>query len=371
MSITPGNAQPSGQGPIEADPRWAAVLARDPDADAAFVYAVKTTGVYCRPSSPTRLPRPQNVEFFADAAAAEAAGYRPSRRPALAAGERAARNAAIAARACRTIAAAEEFPRLRALARDAGLSPYHFHRIFKAVTGLTPRAYAAAERARRMRAALPASRSVTDALYAAGYQSNSRFYAQADHALGMSPRRFRRGGEATDIYFAVAQCSLGAMLVAQSAKGVCAILLGDTPEALVHDLQERFAQANLIGADARFEQQVAQVVGFIEAPQRSLGLPLDVRGTAFQLRVWQALRAIPAGTTLSYAELAQRIGAPTAARAVARACAANHLAVAIPCHRVVRTDGALSGYRWGIERKRELLRREAGAAEPAPDQFVE
>lgn len=371
MSHAVIGARPARGRVTAADPRWAAVLARDPVADGAFVYAVRTTGVYCHPSDPSRRPRPENVEFFANAAAAEAAGYRPSRRRTVPAAQRSAHHAAIVAHACRTIAAAAAMPTLRKLARDVGLSRYHFHRIFKAATGLTPRAYAAAERARRVRAALPTSRSVTDALYAAGYPSNSRFYAQADAALGMAPARFRSGGAATDIYFAVAQCSLGALLVAQSSRGVCAILLGDSPQALVQDLQDRFAQANLIGADAGFERLVAQVVGFIEAPQQGLDLPLDVRGTVFQLRVWDALRAIPPGTTVSYGELARRIGAPAATRAVARACAANTLAVAIPCHRVVRTDGTLSGYRWGVERKRELLRREAGAAGLPADQFAE
>ncbi|SCU89075.1 fused DNA-binding transcriptional dual regulator; O6-methylguanine-DNA methyltransferase [Cupriavidus necator] len=356
--MTRSTQQPEASA-IERDPRWARVLARDPGADGAFVYAVKTTGVYCLPSSPSRLPDPANVEFFDNAAAAEAAGYRPSRRaaaPALA-----AQHAAIVAGACRRIEAADTLPSLPELANTAGVSPYHFHRLFKAATGLTPRAYAAAHRARKLREQLGTSDSVTEAIYDAGFGSNSRFYETSDAVLGMTPSRYRAGGADTDIRFAIGQCSLGAILVAQSERGVCAILLGDDPQTLLQDLQDQFPRANLIGGDAQFEQLVAQVVGFIEAPSIGLALPLDVRGTAFQQRVWQALQDIPAGSTASYAEIAARIGAPRAVRAVAQACAANHLAVAIPCHRVVRSDGNLSGYRWGVARKRELLEREAQA----------
>lgn len=277
------------------------------------------------------------------------------------------RRAAIVAALCRFIESAERAPTLSELARRAGLSAWHLHRLFKAVTGLTPKAYAAAHRAQRLRQALDRGGRVTEAIYDAGYNSNSRFYEEADGVLGMTARSYRAGGANAEIRFAVGECSLGAILVAQSARGVCAILLGDDPDALVRELQDRFSSARLIGGDAGFERLVAKVVGFVEAPRLGLDLPLDVRGTAFQQRVWQALRRIPAGKTVSYAELARRIGAPTAARAVAGACAANALAVAIPCHRVVRKDGSLSGYRWGVERKRVLLEREAageGAAGP-------
>ncbi|VVP97517.1 Bifunctional transcriptional activator/DNA repair enzyme Ada [Pseudomonas fluorescens] len=342
----------------EHDPRWAAVLARDPQADGQFVYAVKTTGVYCRPSSLARLPKPQNVEFFDTAQQAEAAGYRPSKRASKDQSDVAAQHAATVATACRQIETAENPPALSELAETAGLSPFHFHRVFKAATGLTPRAYAAAHRSRRVREHLADGSSVTDALYEAGFNSNSRFYESANHLLGMKPGDYRAAGKNNDIHFAVGQCSLGAILVAQSERGVCAILLGDDPHQLVCDLQDQFRKANLIGADSGFEQLIAKVVGFIEAPAIGLDLPLDVRGTAFQERVWQALREIPLGSTASYAEIAQRIGAPTSMRAVAQACGANRLAVAIPCHRVVRSDGNLSGYRWGVERKRQLLERE-------------
>lgn len=339
--------------------RWARVLARDAAADEAFVYAVKTTGVYARPSASARLPRRENVVFFENAAAAEAAGYRASRRRSADQSVAAAQRADTVAQACRLIDASEFQPALDALAAQAGMSSFHFHRVFKAETGLTPKAYALASRARRLRGELGASATVTDALYGAGFNSNSRFYDSAANLLGMRPSDYRDGGHNADIRFAVGQCSLGAILVAQSGQGLCAILLGEDPDTLVRDLQDLFRKARLIGGDAQFEQLMAQVVGFIEAPALGLKLPLDVRGTAFQERVWQALQKIPPGSTASYAEIAQAIGAPKAVRAVSQACGANRLAVAIPCHRVVRHDGALSGYRWGVERKRELLAREA------------
>lgn len=342
----------------ETDLRWARVQARDAAADKLFVYAVKTTGVYCRPSSPTRLPRRENVEFFDTPAAAEMAGYRPSKRSAPDRTSVAAQHAAIVANACRQIETAEELPGLEALANEAGLSLYHFHRVFKSVTGLTPKGYADADRAGKVRDRLGRGDSVTAAIYDAGFNSNSRFYEASGKVLGMTPADYRAGGANADIRFAVGECSLGSILVAQSRRGVCAISLGDDPDKLARDLQDKFPRANLIGGDDDFEQLVAKVVGFIEAPALGLDLPLDVRGTAFQERVWQALRDIPVGSTASYTEIAARIGAPKSVRAVASACAANTLAVAIPCHRVVRSDGALSGYRWGVERKRALLDRE-------------
>jgi AraC family transcriptional regulator of adaptative response/methylated-DNA-[protein]-cysteine methyltransferase len=348
--------------PTEQDPRWAAVVARNRAADGDFFYSVATTGVYCRPSCAARLANPRNVRFHASRAEAEAAGFRPCKRcrpdrPSLE-----QQHAAKVAAACRMIESADEMPALAALASGAGLSPYHFHRVFKAITGLTPKAYASAHLTRRVRDQLSRSSTVTEAIYDAGFQSNSRFYERADEMLGMTPTSFRAGGSNAEIRFAIGECSLGSILVAKSERGVCAILLGEDPEALLHDLQDRFPKARLVGGDPGFEETVAKVVGFVEAPGVGLGLPLDVRGTAFQRRVWQALQDLPPGSTASYAEIAMRIGAPKAVRAVAAACAANTLAVAIPCHRVVRTDGALSGYRWGVERKRALLEREAGSA---------
>jgi len=344
------------------DARWAAMQARDPAADDHFVYAVRTTGVYCRPSSSARLPKRENVEFFDSAEAAEAAGYRASRR---ARGDRtsaAAERAALVERACRLIETSDTAPNLDELAERIGMSAFHFHRVFKAETGLTPKAYASAYRARKLREELNASgASVTDAIYEAGFNSNSRFYEASNQLLGMRARDYRAGGTGAVIRFAVGQCSLGAILVAQSQRGICAILLDDDPDKLVRELQDQFPKAQLIGGDAEFESLIAQVVGFIEAPSLGLNLPLDVQGTAFQQRVWQALREIPPGVTESYTQIAERIGSPRAVRAVAQACGANHIAVAIPCHRVVRRDGDISGYRWGVDRKRELLRREAKA----------
>jgi AraC family transcriptional regulator of adaptative response/methylated-DNA-[protein]-cysteine methyltransferase len=339
--------------------RWAAVQRRDPGADGSFYYSVRTTGVYCRPSCPARLARRENVGFHASCEEAERAGFRPCRRCRPNEAGLAGRRAAAVAKACRLIETADETPSLAALAESAGMSRFHFHRVFKSATGVTPKAYAAAHRAGRVREELPRSHTVTEAIYGAGFNSSGRFYATSTQVLGMTPTRFRAGGRGASIRFAVGECSLGSILVAATGKGVCAILLGDGPEALVDDLQDRFPEAKLIGGDRDFEQWVAKVVGFVEAPALGLDLPLDVRGTAFQQRVWQALRTIPPGSTATYSEIARRIGAPRAVRAVAQACASNAIAVAIPCHRVVRTDGSLSGYRWGVERKRALLDREA------------
>ena len=343
------------------DPRWASLMARDARADGAFYYSVKTTGVYCRPSCASRLARPENIQFHKTVKDAEQAGFRPCKRckpnqPSLA-----EQNAAIIAKVCRLIEKSEELPSLNELATYAEMSVFHFHRVFKAVTGLTPRGYATANRTKRVRAKLGKSRTVTEAIYDAGFNSNGRFYAISNEVLGMTPLNFRAGGTNTAIHFAIGECSLGAILIAKSERGVCAIFIGDDPALLARDLQDRFPRANLIGGDRKFEALVAKVVGFIEKPSLGLDLPLDIRGTAFQQRVWKALQQIPVGSTASYAEIARKIGMPKSFRAVAQACGANALAVAIPCHRVVRTDGALSGYRWGVERKRALLDREAHA----------
>ncbi len=337
----------------DTDPRWQAVLDRDPAA--AFVYGVTSTGIYCRPACPSRRPSSANARFFDDAAAAEAAGFRACLRCRP---DQADRPAALVAQACRAIEDADEVIVRDALAGAAGLSPFHFHRLFKARTGVTPKAYADACRARRASQALDGSASVTEALYEAGYGSSGRFYARSNDRLGMIPTRYRAGGAGETIRFALGQCSLGAILVAATPRGICAITLGDDPHVLLHDLQARFHKAELIGGDAEFERWVAQVIGFVEAPRLGLDLPLDIRGTAFQQRVWQALREIPPGETLSYTEVAQRLGLPKAVRAVAGACAANQIAVAIPCHRVRRMGGALAGYRWGLARKQALLARE-------------
>ncbi|MTV40222.1 bifunctional DNA-binding transcriptional regulator/O6-methylguanine-DNA methyltransferase Ada [Duganella radicis] len=338
--------------------RWTAVQQRDAGADGVFWYSVRSTGVYCRPSCGARPALRKNVAFHDSREAAEQAGFRPCLRCKPDQPPLAERQAAIVAQACRLIDEAEEAPDLDSLAEAVGVSRFHFHRMFKAVTGITPKAYANAARARKVQAGLAAQATVTDALYAAGFNSSGRFYAQSEAVLGMKPSTFRAGGAGEQIRFAIAECSLGPILVASTEQGICAILIDDDPDFLVKDLQDRFPKAELIGAEPEFEQVVSRVVGMVEQPSVGLDLPLDVRGTAFQQRVWQVLRAIPAGRRVTYAELAQLAGVPRGARAVASACAANAIAVAIPCHRVVRNDGSISGYRWGVDRKAELLNRE-------------
>jgi AraC family transcriptional regulator of adaptative response/methylated-DNA-[protein]-cysteine methyltransferase len=342
--------------------RHEAVDQRDSGADGRFVYAVRSTGIYCLPSCPSRPARRENIAFYPDPAQAEAAGFRPCRRcrPHLR-GLHPHHDAVIAA--CRRIENEDPVPPLAALAAPSGLSPHHFHRVFRAVAGINPGQYAASVRAARLRRGLTPARSVTEALYDAGFGAASRFYAQADAMLGMPPRRWRQGGRGETIRFAVGTCGLGEILVAASTHGICAVDLGDDADALMRNFQDRFAQAELIPGDAAFGQIVARVVALVEAGSDAADLPLDIRGTAFQHRVWTALRAIPPAARTSYAELAARIGTPKSVRAVASACAANRIAVLIPCHRVVRGDGALSGYRWGVDRKRTLLEREAQAVE--------
>jgi AraC family transcriptional regulator of adaptative response/methylated-DNA-[protein]-cysteine methyltransferase len=341
--------------------RWSAVQQRDADADGVFWYSVRSTGVYCRPSCGARPALRKNVAFHDSREAAEQAGFRPCLRCKPDQPPLAERQAALVAQACRLIDEAEEAPDLDSLAVAVGVSRFYFHRMFKAVTGITPKAYANAARARRMQAGLAGQASVTEAMYAAGFNSSGRFYAQSPAVLGMTPSAFRAGGVGEQIRFAIAECSLGPILVASTVQGICAILIDDDPDFLVRDLQDRFPKAELIGAEPEYEQVVSRVVGMVEQPSVGLDLPLDVRGTAFQQRVWQVLRAIPSGRRVTYAELAQLAGVPRGARAVASACAANAIAVAIPCHRVVRNDGSISGYRWGVDRKAALLNWEAGS----------
>jgi AraC family transcriptional regulator of adaptative response/methylated-DNA-[protein]-cysteine methyltransferase len=331
------------------DPRWQSIVARD--AAAGFYYSVKTTGVYCLPSCAARLPRPENVAFHATCDDAERAGFRPCKRCKP---REAPRNTALVAEACRVIDTSEVEPSLGDLAAKAGLSPFHFQRVFKKAMGVSPKQYAKARRAARVRSSLAAGTAVTDAVFEAGFQSNSRFYENADAMLGMRPRAYRAGGAREEIRYAVTSCSLGHVLAAESDRGICAILLGGD-EA---DLRRLFPRASIAPAGGEFAASLRAVAALVEEPRGVIGLPLDIRGTAFQQRVWTALRQIPAGRTASYSDVAKAIGAPQSVRAVARACASNVLAVAIPCHRVVRGDGALSGYRWGVERKQALLQRE-------------
>jgi AraC family transcriptional regulator of adaptative response/methylated-DNA-[protein]-cysteine methyltransferase len=343
------------------DPRWARVVARDRSADGEFWYSVATTGVYCRPSCPSRGANPRNVAFHSTLEAATATGFRACKRCNPDGVSQDAGNAVLVEKACRLIEQSDESLSLEKLADAVELSAGYFHRLFKATTGLTPKDYACAHRASRVREGLARGRSVTEAIYDAGFNSSSRFYEKSTGMLGMTPTRYREGGTNEEIRFAIGQSSLGAILVASSAKGVVAILIADDPDELSRDLQDRFPKARLVGGDRDYEALVARVVGLVEAPTLGLDLPLDVRGTAFQQRVWQALQNIPLGKTASYADIAVQIGLPKAVRAVAGACAANNVAVAIPCHRVVRSDGSLSGYAWGVERKRRLLQAEAAA----------
>lgn len=343
------------------DARWLAVKTRDATADGSFVYCVQTTGIYCRPSCAARRPRPENIRFHASCSEAERLGFRACLRCKPNALSLSETQAAQVSNACRILEAAQTPPNLAALSAAVGMSPHHFHRLFKRLTGVTPKQYATQLKHHRLQRELARQTSVTDAVFAAGYNAASRFYETSNEVLGMTPSHYRAGGSSRTIRFAVGECSLGSILVAQSDKGICAILLGDDPDALVVDLQQRFPNAELLGGERDFEQTVASVIGFVEQPAIGLDLPLDVRGTAFQQRVWQALRHIPPGATADYTAIAALIGAPGAVRAVAGACAANPVAVAIPCHRVVRKDGGLSGYRWGVERKRALLAREREA----------
>ncbi len=340
------------------DQRWAAVVARSRDADEAFYYAVVSTGIYCRPSCAARRPNRENTRFYDTRTDAEQAGFRACKRCRPDQPSRSERRTEAVTAACRIIESTDSVPSIDTLASAVGMSRFHFQRVFKELTGLTPRAYAAARRGNRAREALAQGSNITQALYDAGFNSSGRFYEAAPDLFGMAPKDYRAGGTGLTIRFALGECWLGTILVAATERGVCAISLGDDANTLLQELQDRFPKAQLLGAEPDFEHWVAQVVGFVQQPSLGLDLPLDIRGTAFQQRVWQALRDIPPGNTASYAEIAERIGRPTAVRAVARACASNTLAVAIPCHRVVRTDGALSGYRWGVERKRALLERE-------------
>jgi AraC family transcriptional regulator of adaptative response/methylated-DNA-[protein]-cysteine methyltransferase len=359
MTVTPTKRLDSRPPPVADDPRWVRIAARDKTADGHLWYSVATTGVYCRPSCPSRTANPDNVQLHDTLQSARATGFRPCRRCNPDGLSLQSENAVLIAKACRIIEKSEEEPSLETLADAIGRSPSHFHRVFKAATGLTPKQYAAANRAKKIRQGLVAGNSVTEVIYDAGFNSSGRFYENATDMLGMTPSQYRAGGRNEEIKFAVGQTSLGAILVASSTKGVASILLGDDPDELVRNLQDRFPKAHLIGANRDYEALVARIVGFVEAPNIGLDLPLDIRGTAFQHRVWRALQEILLGETVSYAEIARRIGSPRAARAVADACAANNFAVAIPCHRVLRNDGSLSGYAWGVERRRRLLGREA------------
>ena len=348
---------------VLADDRWKALSSRDRHAYGTFLYGVTTTGVYCRPSCPSRTPKPENVRFYEDAASAIEDGLRACKRCKPDQPSKADLHKALVARACRLIETSQTEIQLPELARACDLSPYHFHRVFRRIAGMTPKAYSTACKAKRMQEGLAASKTVTDAIYDNGFNSNGRFYAQSDKMLGMQPKHFRNQGKGSIISFAVGECSLGAILVAATDIGICAIYLDDDADALVRRLQDQFPKATLKGDVSEFEQWVAQVVGMVEDPDARLNLPVDVQGSLFQKQVWQALCKIPVGHTATYGEIAEAIGKPRSVRAVANAVASNNHAIAIPCHRVIRRDGSLSGYRWGVERKQALLDMESNRNE--------
>jgi len=341
----------------ESDPRWAAVLARDTRCDGAFVFAVRTTGIYCRPGCPARRPKRENVVFFESAHAAEVAGFRACLRcyP-----DRPVTAPEAIAQACQLIEASETPPSLDRLAQAAGLSRFHFHRVFKSELGMTPKQYADAVRQERARKTLAGGGSVTDAIYEAGYQNPARFYQNAVSALGMRPGDYRAGGRGQTIWYALADCAFGRALIAGTARGLCAIFLGESDNDLRADLEARFPSARLVTADEAVAGCVSETLKYIEWPDALFRLPLDIQGTAFQQKVWAALRDIPFGGTATYSDIARKIGTPSATRAVASACGANPVAVAVPCHRIVRADGGMGGYRWGVPRKQALLARERG-----------
>jgi AraC family transcriptional regulator of adaptative response/methylated-DNA-[protein]-cysteine methyltransferase len=341
--------------PID-DARWEMVRARE--RDDRFVFAVRTTSIYCRPGCPSRTPSRRNVVAFGDAAAAAQAGFRACKRCAPDDVAADAERVRLIRRAC-ALLDADTAPALDVVAREIGLSRFHFQRVFRQVAGVTPGEYVRARRAERFRTGLTSGATVTAAIHGAGYGSASRPYA--NDALGMTPTRYRAGGRGERVAFAIAACSLGRVLVATTERGVCAIELGDDDAAVIAGLRRHVPYAELQRDEAALRAAVAAVVALVDDPAAPFGLPLDVRGTAFQQRVWNALRAVRPGEPVSYAALARAVGSPQAAQAVGAACAANRLAVAIPCHRAVREDGGLAGYRWGVERKRALLARERRA----------
>lgn len=339
--------------------RWQAVLERDPRAASGFVYAVVTTGVYCRPQCSSRRPKRDNVRFFDSWRLAEQAGFRPCRRCAPQAEDAPDRAAEAVVRACALLERSDHEPSLKQLAAEVGLSPAHFQRLFRKTLGVTPKQYAMELRLKRVRDSLRHESNVASAVYAAGFESGSRFYESATKSLGMKPSEYRKGGAGMTISFAMAESHLGLVVIAATDRGVCRIDFGDSPETLLSRLTSAFPEATLRAGDPALEARIAQALACLDAPQRPCALPLDIRGTAFQRQVWTALQSIPPGSKATYTDIARRIGRPDAVRAVAGACAANPVAVVIPCHRVVRSDGGLGGYRWGLERKKALLEREA------------
>ena len=346
---------------LNDEQRWQAVIAHDATQDGRFFYSVKTTGVYCRPGCASRQPRRENVAFYESIAAAEAAGFRPCKRCRPNEGSQADRHIAAIGRACALIRDRDGLPSLAELADAAGISRFHFHRVFKQITGATPREWGKAHRLGRFADRLDAGEGVAEAAYGAGFGASSRAYEAAPNGLGMTPAARRRGGRGETIRYTIVSTWLGWAIVAATERGICMTALADSRAALESDLRRRFPSAELLPADAALSGWAERVVRYITRPGDALDLPLDIRGTAFQARVWRALQKIPPGKTATYSEIAAALGQPQSVRAVAQACASNKLAVVVPCHRVVRRDGDLAGYRWGVERKRALLDRERSA----------
>jgi AraC family transcriptional regulator of adaptative response/methylated-DNA-[protein]-cysteine methyltransferase len=343
------------------DDMWQAVASRDEASNGRFVFAVRSTGIYCKPSCPSRRPKPENVQFFNLPEAAEASGYRACLRCKPRDVQAKDPRVAMVSRVCRILERAddEQTPNLEMLAEKVGSSPYHLQRTFKKVVGISPREYTEALRLNRFKAKVKEGESVTTAIYDSGYGSSSRLYEKSTSHLGMTPAEYGRGGgQGMLINFTVVECPLGLLLVAATEKGVCSVTLGDSVEELTRDLEKEFSAARLERDDELLGEWTAAIVKHLEGVLPHLALPLDIRATAFQRRVWEELQKIPYGSTRSYAAVAEAIGRPSAVRAVARACATNPVALVVPCHRVVREDGSMGGYRWGIQRKKRLIESE-------------